>query len=160
MRFCYEFWSNRRYTSMNRITFRYADRQLTLARKTAIRAFIERLFRKEKQKLGSINYVFCSDEYLLEINRSFLQHDYYTDIITFGLSAPGEPIEAEIYISIDRVKDNAKQLGISFRDEMLRVVFHGALHLCGYRDKKKAEIALMRKKEDQYLRSFISNNDR
>lgn len=160
MRFCYEFWSNRRFTSMNRITFRYADRQLNITHKTAIRAFIETLFKKEKKKLGGINYVFCSDEYLLDINRSFLQHDYYTDIITFGLSAPGEPIEAEIYISIDRVKDNAKQLGISFRDEMLRVVFHGALHLCGYRDKKKAEIALMRKKEDQYLRSFVSNYDR
>lgn len=142
---------------MNRIMFRYTDRQLSLPQKTATRAFVETLFRKEKKKIAGINYVFCSDEYLLNINRSFLQHDYYTDIITFGLSEPGEPIEAEIYISIDRVKDNAKQLGVSFRDEMLRVIFHGALHLCGYKDKKKAEIALMRKKEDQYLRSFISS---
>jgi len=145
---------------MSRITFRYADRQLNITHKTAIRTFVETLFRKEKQKLGSINYVFCSDEYMLEINRSFLQHDYYTDIITFGLSAPHEAVEAEIYISIDRVKDNARQLGISFRDEMLRVIFHGALHLCGYRDKKKAEIALMRKKEEQYLRSFYSSSER
>ncbi len=142
---------------MNRITFRYADRRLNIAHKTAIRTFIETLFRKEKKKLGAINYVFCSDEYLLEINRSFLQHDYYTDIITFGLSAPDEPVEAEIYISIDRVKDNAKQLDTSFRNEMLRVIFHGALHLCGYKDKKKADITLMRKKEDQYLRSFSSS---
>jgi len=142
--------------SMNRITFRYADRQLTLAQKTAVRGFIETLFRKEKKKLAGINYVFCSDEYLLEINRSFLQHDYYTDIITFGLSAPGEPVEAEIYISTDRVKDNARQLGISFREEMLRVIFHGALHLCGYKDKKKTEISLMREKEDYYLHLFNS----
>ena len=129
---------------MNKISFRYADRRLNIGQKTLIRTFIETLFKKEKQALGGINYVFCSDEYLLEINRSFLQHDYYTDIITFGLSAPGQPVEAEIYISVDRVKDNARTLGVSFNEEMLRVIFHGALHLCGYRDKKKADIALMR----------------
>lgn len=143
---------------MNRITFRYADRKLNIAHKTATRTFVETLFRKEKKKLAVINYVFCSDKYLLEINRSFLHHDYYTDIITFGLSAPDEPVEAEIYISIDRVKDNARQLGISFREEMLRVIFHGALHLCGYRDKKKGEIEMMRKKEDHYLRTFASQH--
>lgn len=141
---------------MNRIKFRYADRRLNLPQKTTIRLFVETLFRKEKKKIATINYVFCSDEYLLNINRSFLQHDYYTDIITFGLSEPGEPIEAEIYISTDRVKDNAKQIGVSFQDEMLRVIFHGALHLCGYKDKKRADILLMRKKEDEYLRSFRS----
>lgn len=141
---------------MNRIIFRYADRQLSLPQKTATRSFVETLFRKEKKKIAGINYVFCSDEYLLNINRSFLQHDYYTDIITFDLSEPGEPIEAEIYISIDRVKDNAQQVGVSFRDEMLRVIFHGALHLCGYKDKKRADVLLMRKKEDDYLRSFSS----
>jgi len=134
--------------------FRYADRQLTLSQKTAIRAFIETLFRKEKKALEGITYVFCSDEYLLDINRRFLQHDYYTDIITFGLSAPGEPVEAEIYISTERVKENAGQLNLGFKEEMLRVIFHGALHLCGYRDKKKAEIALMREKEDHYLRMY------
>ena len=154
MRFCYEFWSNRRYTTMSRITFRYADRQLSLTNKTIIRQFIETLFSKEKKALLGINYVFCSDNYLLEINRSFLQHDYYTDIITFGLSGPGEAVEAEIYISIDRVKDNAQQLGITFKEEMLRVIFHGALHLCGYRDKKKAEIVMMREKENHYLQLF------
>lgn len=143
---------------MNKISFRYADRRLNIRQKTTIRTFIETLFKKEKQVLEGINYVFCSDEYLLEINRSFLQHDYYTDIITFGLSAPGQPVEAEIYISVDRVKDNARTLGVSFNEEMLRVIFHGALHLCGYRDKKKADIALMRKKEDQYLGGFYSKH--
>lgn len=143
---------------MNKISFRYADRRLNIGQKTLIRTFIETLFKKEKQSLEGINYVFCSDEYLLEINRSFLQHDYYTDIITFGLSAPGQPVEAEIYISVDRVKDNARTLGVSFNEEMLRVIFHGALHLCGYQDKKKADIALMRKKEDQYLGSFYSKH--
>jgi probable rRNA maturation factor len=88
------------------------------------------------------------------MNRDFLQHDYYTDIITFGLSEKGEPVEAEIYISLDRVKDNAATLKTTFKEETLRVIFHGALHLCGYKDKKKSEIALMRSKEDHYLRLF------
>lgn len=143
---------------MYSITFRYADRQVSLPQKTVIRSFVAGIFKKEKKKLEAINYVFCSDEYLLTINRSFLQHDYYTDIISFGLSEPGEPIEAEIYISVDRVKDNAKQLGVSFKDEMLRVIFHGALHLCGYKDKRKAEIIQMRTKEDFYLSKFSSQH--
>lgn len=142
---------------MKKIIFRYADQRLKLSQKTRLRSFIEILFKQEKKTLGAVNYVFCSDKYLLEINRNFLQHDYYTDIITFGLSEPGQPIEAEIYISIDRVKDNAEELNNTFREEMLRVIFHGALHLCGYRDKTKTEIALMREKEETYLRLFEKN---
>ena len=91
---------------------------------------------------------------LLQMNRDFLQHDYYTDIITFGLSEKGQPVEAEVYISLDRVKENARIHGATQANETLRVVFHGALHLCGYKDKKKSEITLMRQKEDQYLRLF------
>ena len=136
------------------VFFRYADRQLGLAGKTAIKAFVQSIFKKEKQPLGTVTYVFCSDSFLLAMNRDFLQHDYYTDIITFGLSEKGEPVEAEIYISLDRVKDNAATLGTTYKQETLRVIFHGALHLCGYRDKKKSEIAIMRNKEDQYLRLF------
>lgn len=157
MGFCYEFWSNR-YTVMKEVTFRYADRKLVLAQKTAIQAFVETIFKKEKKKLAHINYVFCSDAYLLNINRDFLSHDYYTDIITFGLSEPGEPVEAEIYISVDRVKDNAVQLGVSFKEEMLRVIFHGALHLCGYKDKKKSDITLMREKENHYLSTYLTKH--
>ena len=140
--------------TMASIIFRSADKSLSLAGKNALKEFIIRLFKKEKHTLGSVTYVFCSDEYLLQINRDFLQHDYYTDIITFGLSGRGEPIEAEIYISIDRVKDNAANLGVSFTNEVCRVIFHGALHLCGYKDKRKSEIATMRAKEDQYLRLY------
>jgi probable rRNA maturation factor len=157
MGFCYEFWSNR-YTVMKEVTFRYADRKLVLAQKTAIQAFVETIFKKEKKKLAHINYVFCSDAYLLNINRDFLSHDYYTDIITFGLSEPGEPVEAEIYISVDRVKDNAVQLDVSFKEEMLRVIFHGALHLCGYKDKKKSDITLMREKENHYLSTYLTKH--
>ncbi len=116
--------------------------------------FIAAIFKKEGKGLSLINYVFCSDEYLLQINRDFLQHDYYTDIITFGLSAPKAPIEAEVYISLDRVKDNAKTQKTTYREELLRVIFHGALHLCGYKDKSAAQAKTMREKEDQYLRLF------
>ena len=139
---------------MTLVSFRSADRNLRLPGKTLVKDFIVSLFKKEKQPLASVTYVFCSDDYLLQMNRNFLQHDYYTDIITFGLSGKGEPVEAEIYISLDRVKDNAQNLGRPLQEETLRVIFHGALHLCGYRDKKKSEIALMRSKEGQYLRLF------
>jgi probable rRNA maturation factor len=139
---------------MAKINFRSGDRAFAFTNKTIIKAFIEKLINKEGRVLFEINYVFCSDEFLLNMNRDFLQHDYYTDIITFGLSEKNQPIEAEIYISIDRVKDNALSLGVAYKEEMLRVIFHGALHLCGYKDKTKSETSTMRAKEDQYLQLF------
>jgi probable rRNA maturation factor len=134
-----------------KIQFYFLERGLTLSDRSHLKAFIASLFKKEKKKLTEIRYIFCSDDYLLEINRQYLQHDFYTDIITFGLSEPGEPINAEIYISVDRVRDNARQFSSSLKRELHRVIFHGALHLCGYGDKKKKEELLMRKMEDKYL---------
>lgn len=139
---------------MSSVFFRSADRRLLLSGKTGLKEFIRILFKKEKILLGSITYIFCSDEYLLMLNRDFLQHDYYTDIISFGLSEKGQPVVAEVYISLERVKDNATLLQTKYRDEVLRVIFHGALHLCGYKDKTKSEIALMRSKEDRYLHLY------
>jgi rRNA maturation RNase YbeY len=136
------------------VSFHSADRTLTLKGRTELKPFIGGIFKREGKKLSLINYVFCSDEYLLQINRDFLQHDYYTDIITFGLSAPRAPIEAEVYISIDRVKDNAKTQGTTYQEELLRVIFHGALHLCGYKDKTGTQSKIMREKEDLYLKLF------
>ena len=136
---------------MTKINFRSGDRSFVFPNKTHLKSFIASIFKKEKRELGSINYIFCSDDMLLKINQDFLQHNYYTDIITFGLNEPGEPIEAEIYVSIDRVKDNANQQSVSYQNEMQRVLFHGALHLCGYKDKTKSEIMIIKKKEDQYL---------
>jgi len=120
-----------------------------------LKSFIATLFKKEAKRLEAIHYIFCSDDYLLKINREHLQHDYYTDIITFGLSEPGQPINAEVYISVDRVKDNAHQFKTTLKKELHRVIFHGALHLCGYKDKKKGEEALMRKKEEFYLNGYF-----
>lgn len=141
------------------IKFLYHDRRFSFTGKKQLRSFVEKLLKREGRASGSIQYIFCSDEYLLGINRQFLEHDYYTDIITFDLSE-GDDVIAEIYISIDRVKDNAARHGEAFRSEMLRVIFHGALHLCGYRDKTKSEITLMREKENEYLRLFDIENPR
>jgi probable rRNA maturation factor len=141
-------------TAMSKVFFHAADQSIPVKRRSLLKTAIESVFRKEKTVLDSVHYIFCSDEYLLRINRDFLKHDYYTDIITFGLSEGGQPVEAEIYISVDRVRDNARSLGQPFSREMARVLFHGALHLCGYRDKKKSEITTMREREDHYLRLF------
>lgn len=101
--------------------------------------------------LKSVSFVFCSDEYLLEINRKFLRHDDYTDIITFDLSEKKGEICGEIYISIPRVKENARNFGVSFYDELHRVMAHGILHLCGFKDKTKQEAKSMRKAENEAL---------
>ncbi|MDB5247224.1 MAG: metal-dependent hydrolase YbeY [Segetibacter sp.] len=139
---------------MANVRFSYADvKPISLPGKKALKEFIKRLFSLEGKTVLSINYVFCSDPYLLEINKSFLQHDYLTDIITFDLSE-GELVESEVYISVDRVRENALIHNTVYRTELLRVMFHGALHLCGYRDKKKSEITIMREKEESYLRLF------
>lgn len=112
---------------------------------------IARLMTEEGTSFLSLDYVFCSDEYLLEINQRFLEHDELTDIITFNLSEDAEEITGEIYISVERVADNATVFDTSFQNELHRVIFHGALHLCGYGDKSKQDQAVMRRKEDYYL---------
>ena len=108
---------------------------------------------QSKKKLH-VGYVFCSDEFLLKMNRQFLDHDFYTDIITFPLSETDQEIEAEIYISVDRVKDNAAKLKVDFSEELNRVIFHGVLHLMGYKDKSKADKETMHGKENERLRGF------
>jgi len=138
------------------VSFNYDDRTLSLNHKRKIQSFIASIFKKEKKVLNRLYYIFCSDENLLQINRSFLKHDFYTDIITFDLSEVVAETIGEVYISIDRVKDNAAAMKVSFEEEALRVLFHGALHLCGYKDKKKEDIAVMRKKEDYYITLYKS----
>lgn len=130
----------------------------SLQERTALKTFIEGIFKKEKIKLAEVHYIFCADEYLLDINRRFLQHDYFTDIITFNLAEKREPVTAEIYISVDRVKDNAATLGVPAKEEMLRVIFHGILHLCGYKDKSTAQKKEMRAREDYYLRRYLKGD--
>ena len=141
---------------MARVKFNYADRKLSLSDKTKLKFFILTLFKSENISLSELNYIFCSDEYLLQINKDHLNHDYYTDIITFSLEEKGEPVIGEIYISIDRIKDNAISQKANLLNETLRVLFHGCLHLCGYLDKKPKDIKLMREKEDYYINQYLS----
>jgi rRNA maturation RNase YbeY len=136
---------------MAAIQFHTADLGITLPGKTILKTLLSDVFRKEGKQLAGLTIVFCSDEYLLELNRQFLQHDYYTDILTFLMSERGAPVEGELYISIDRVRDNARALGVPAMHELRRVILHGALHLCGYKDKLKKDQALIRQKEDRYL---------
>ena len=132
------------------VRFNYADRKFNGVNKTILKNMVIRIFKEEELALKHIDYIFCSDEFLLNINRSALNHDYYTDIITFPLSNKNQPIVAEIYVSVDRVKDNATQLHQTFAQELSRVIAHGALHLCGYKDKTKKNITEIRSKEDYY----------
>lgn len=137
------------------INFSVHEVKIRLRDRTRLKGFLKELFKREGQGLKHLQYVFCSDEYLLTINQEFLQHDTYTDIVTFELSEDPETTEGEIYISIDRVIDNAKRFGVTEEYELHRVIFHGALHLCGYKDKSKKEEILMREKEDENLRLYF-----
>jgi len=121
-----------------------------------LKAFLKRLFKSEKKQLKNLNYIFCSDKELLKINQNFLNHNFYTDILTFDLSSYPGIIDGEIYISIERVRENANSLGLSIKSELHRVIFHGALHLCGYKDKKENEQNEMRNKEDFYLSEYFN----
>ena len=130
------------------------EKNITLKNRQIIRNTLLALFRNEKKRLAELQYIFVSDARLLEINREFLQHNDYTDIITFPISDPGQPISGEIYISTDRVRENAGAFGVPLRQELLRVIFHGALHLCGYGDKTQKEEKNMRNLEERYLAVF------
>ncbi len=157
------------------ITFHTADIKFTLKHKQRLKQFIAKQVKQSNNQTIKLSFIFCSDEYLRAINKKYLRHDYYTDIITFPLSDDKKHIEAEIYISIDRVKENAekyrakprkpsgslkgKPIGPSpFRGqgvaELHRVIFHGVLHLLGYRDKTKTQKEKMRKMEDKWLKGF------
>lgn len=102
-------------------------------------------------RIGELNFICCSDDYLLEINKEYLDHDTYTDIVTFDSSEDEDVIAGDIFISVDRIAENAKSFGVAERDELHRVIIHGVLHLCGYGDKEGDEKELMTKKENEYL---------
>lgn len=136
---------------MNKVFFNSADRKHNLKSSYSIKIFLQSIFIKEKKKLKRLDYIFCSDNYLQNINKEFLNHNTLTDIITFPFSPTPELIKGEIYISVERVKENANLFKTSYQNEILRVLIHGALHLCGYNDKNDSQKTAMRKKEDFYL---------
>lgn len=135
------------------LTFQF-QKPTRIPERKRLREFILDLLSKHNRKAGQITFVFCSDDYLLTLNKEYLQHDYYTDIITFDLSPPGDQLDAEIYISVDRVKDNSTLQGVSYQLELHRVIFHGILHLLGFKDKSPAQRKDMRKQEDFLLKSY------
>lgn len=121
-----------------------------LKRKSVVEKLIQTLIRKEKKKTGEINFIFSNDKLLLSFNKKFLKHNTLTDIITFQYGS--KELSGEIFISIQRVKENAKQFGVRFENELHRVMIHGVLHLCGYKDKQTGDKKKMREKEDYYLK--------
>ena len=137
------------------VQFHYLHGSPGLRNRQQLKAFLLSIFRMEKKAVSGLSYIFCSDKYLLGINQQFLQHNDYTDIITFNLASGKAPAEGEIYISMERVKENADNLDQYLYMELHRVIFHGALHLCGYKDKTARDISAMRAKEDFYLKQYF-----
>jgi rRNA maturation RNase YbeY len=131
-----------------------ADIKFKLQNKRKLMRFIGDRVAEKPGREFSIAYVFCSDDFLLDINQRFLHHDFYTDVITFPLTDDDVRLEAEIYISVDRVRDNALKLKVDFEDELHRVMFHGVLHLLGFKDKARAQVAAMRKAEERWLKEY------
>ena len=117
--------------------------------------FVDSLLLQEGKKTKSISFIFCTDNELIKLNNDFLKHNYYTDILTFDLSESNYEITADVFISIDRVKENAKIFRVSFKKELHRVMIHGLLHLCGYKDQKKSDVKKIRLIEDKYLSKYF-----
>ncbi|WP_118193615.1 rRNA maturation RNase YbeY [Albibacterium indicum] len=134
-----------------KIHFFVEEIEFTLKSKMKLRKWIQATLENEDFFLGELNFIFCSDSYLLKINQEYLNHDTFTDIITFDNSEKSKEISGDIFISIDRVVENASTFSLEFKDELHRVMIHGILHLMGYSDKNKEEKYLMTEKENEYL---------
>ena len=134
------------------ISFNY-ELEFTLENETVIADWLSKVIISENKKEGDINYIFCDDDYLLEINQQYLDHDTLTDIISFDYSV-GNELHGDIFISIDRVRENALEFNVSFEDELNRVMVHGVLHYCGFKDKTEEDEKAMRIKEDEKIKMF------
>lgn len=133
------------------IRFHTEDCSFQLKQKRKIRLWLSKVIHKNKLKYTDLNFIFCSDEYLLEINKYYLHHDFYTDIITFQNNSGNSNLCGDLFISIPRVKENARKYKVEFTLELHRVMVHGILHLMGFKDKKKADALIMRKMENKML---------
>lgn len=134
------------------ISFNY-ELEFQLENEEQFSSWISNVITSENKKEGDINYIFCDDEYILEINKQYLDHDYYTDIISFDYSV-GNELHGDIFVSIERVRENAIEFDVTFDEELKRVLAHGVLHYCGYKDKTEEEELLMRCKEDEKIKMF------
>lgn len=134
------------------ISFNY-ESDFTLDNETDFANWLSEVISSELKNEGEINYIFCDDDYLLEINQQYLDHDTLTDIISFDYSV-GNELHGDIFISVERVRDNAKDFSVPFEDELKRVMVHGVLHYCGYKDKSESDERLMREKEEEKMKMF------
>lgn len=134
------------------INYNY-ETEFTLTNEDLYSEWIETVLTSEGKSLGELSYIFCDDEYLLEINQQYLDHDTLTDIISFDYTE-GDVVSGDIFISVERVQDNASDLNVSFDEELKRVLIHGVLHYCGYKDKSEADEDMMRAKEDEKIKMF------
>jgi probable rRNA maturation factor len=134
------------------ISYNY-ETEFELSNEGAFSNWISNVIESENKKEGEINYIFCNDEYLLEINQQYLDHDTLTDIISFDYSV-GNELHGDIFISIERVRENAEDFKVSFDEELKRVMIHGVLHYCGYKDKTDNDEQIMRSKEDEKIKLF------
>ena len=134
------------------ISFNY-ETEFQLDNENQIIEWLSNVIASEKKREGDINYIFCDDSYLVEINQQYLNHDTLTDIISFDYSV-GNELHGDIFISIERVKENAVDFNVSFEEELKRVMVHGVLHYCGYKDKSQEDELLMRSKEDEKIKMF------
>lgn len=138
--------------NLSKINF-YSENEFVLEDEARYASWLENVISSEGKSLEEISYIFCDDEYLLKINMEYLDHDTYTDIITFDYSV-GKILQGDIYISTERVLENSETFGVKFEDELRRVLVHGVLHLSGYKDKTDEEAALMRSKEEEKMKLF------
>ena len=135
---------------MNKIDIFFEETKPIKLRKSVLKRHIISLINNESKRTGNITIIFCSDNYLLVMNKKYLEHDYFTDIITFDY-VENDIISGDLFISVDRVKENAEKFNTTFLNELVRVIFHGVLHLAGYKDKTTPDQQLMREKENFYL---------
>ncbi len=138
------------------IQFNY-ETQFELPDESRYADWISGVISSEQKQEGEINYIFCDDDYLIEINRQYLDHDTLTDIISFDYSERNI-LQGDIFISVERVRENARDFGVSFDEELRRVMAHGVLHYCGYKDKSESDEAIMRVKEEEKMKLFLSDN--
>jgi rRNA maturation RNase YbeY len=132
------------------ISYFFEDTAFQFRKKTLNNKWLRLVAESEIRRVGQINIIFCSDNYILDVNQQYLQHDYFTDIITFDY-CEGDRLSGDLFISVDTVRENSVEYGTDFDDELNRVIVHGVLHLIGYDDHNDSDIAEMRKKEDYYL---------
>ena len=134
------------------ISFNY-ELDFTLENESTIAEWLSKVIISENKKEGEINYIFCDDDYLLEINQQYLDHDTLTDIISFDYTV-GNELHGDVFISIDRVRENSEEFKVSFENELNRVMVHGILHYCGFKDKTEDDEKMMRLKEDEKIKMF------